>query len=1602
MGRRPLLVIPILAATMACSESTRSPSGNSASPVGDHVPAGHMGNAPDFWAPSSRAEPAAAAPRTAWDQILGSANPNGTVDVLVELTSTADRARLRSWLGERGAKVRYQYKILPNVVAVRGLPAKSAESLTDLPDVVRVLPDTVKSIRLAESTPIIHADAVSMSGKPAGEGVIVCVGDTGINKTHPAFAGAVVAEHDFANDDGDATDDHGHGTHVAGIVASRDGTRPGVAPAASLAIAKVLNASGNGSDSDVIAAIDWCTTTVGAKVINFSLGSPVHWPGSCDFDLTASAIDASVDLGVVNVVASGNDASTPGSPGCARRAVTVGATYDFAAASAGWGICLDNPVIVDKVVCFSNSSPKLTVVAPGAWITSASHNSNGFSQKAGTSMATPHVAGLVARLLSSDPTLRPNDVLGKLMRSSLDLNTPGFDDRAGFGRVDTKAAMEDTAKIHCTFDADCSDADPCTVESCRGGFCATEPLCDDLDACTHDECVSGDCSHSPVGVDDGNENTIDACDFCLGVTHSPTASFNEECGSAVDVLVGGTVNGDTTGATPSYSSDCAGSTASGPDLVYRVHLAPDQPVDVRLSPVGWDGSVYVLMSDGTPVGCNASRCVGGMDTGGPGAEERLLRLRVPVEGEYFVVVDGLTSASFGPFSLSVSASCDPEDDGRPCRDGNACSVRDVCLAGVCSGQPPGCGSDAECDDGLFCTGAETCVGSVCAAGTPPNLSDGVECTIDSCDELNDLVTHSPNDAFCDDGLFCTGAESCSELEGCRPGVAIACEHLGTPCATGVCDEPSDGCVESPRPPETLCDDANACTTGDHCDGAGNCLGSNQCARFAATASGVSGAGWVSVALPSSLVDPVVVCSAETGSSLPPMVVRVRNVSSTGFEVSVVAVEASRAAVEGIGFRCLAVASGVYTEATHGVKLEAMTYASTLTDRKGSLVGTPRAYAQSYGSPVVVGQVMTANDPNWSVFWARGAVVGDPPSPAKLSVGKNVGEDPIRTRATEVVGYLVFEAGVGVLDGLPFQAGVGSNLIRGFGTTTPPPPYVYGLSAPEVGSVAVVSVAGYDGVDTGWPLLFGPNPVSASGLGLVFDEDDLGDLERVHNAEQVSFVVLGASAACPGGCDDANACTADSCEPSGCGHAPVTDGTACGNVDACDGAESCLAGECVAGSAPSCDDFDPCTGDSCDPAAGCQHAVISCEDFDPCTSDTCDSALGCQHSSVSCDDGSVCTGDWCDPVSGCQHLPLPCDDGTFCNGVETCDPSLGCVAGAPPICSGSGLDSACTAGQCDEGSSGCVARPFADGTPCDDGEICTTDDLCAAGVCVGTASCAGTFAETLSFVSGAGFAVRSLSRSYLAPVVVCSAVTQAARAPLVVRVRSVGATSFEAAVSRVDSTRGYEPGVPVFCLVVEEGVYTLLADGVKLEAVRFNSTTTDRKKSWVGQTRTFQQSYVAPVVLGQVMSANDTNWSVFWARGTIAAEPPSANSLFVGKNVAEDTLTARVAETVGYLVIEAGSGVIGNIRYSAGVGPATVQGYESPTPPPFVYPVSDMSSAQGAIVSQAGVTGVDGAWPLLWGPNPVSATSISLVVDEDAIADAERDHRTERVAYLVFE
>ncbi len=259
---------------------------------------------------------------------------------------------------------------------------------------------------------------------------------------------------------------------------------------------------------------------------------------------------------------------------------------------------------------------------------------------------------------------------------------------------------------------------------------------------------------------------------------------------------------------------------------------------------------------------------------------------------------------------------------------------------------------------------------------------------------------------------------------------------------------------------------------------------------------------------------------------------------------------------------------------------------------------------------------------------------------------------------------------------------------------------------------------------------------------------------------------------------------------------------------------------------------------------------------------------------------------------------------------------------------------------------------------------------------------------------------ALQNSYTSPVIVCTVNYANNNMPVVSRVSNVTGSSFAVRLQNPGNGTAVSPET-VHCMVVEEGVWTL-PDGRSIEAHTYNSTVTDENNRWVGQAQSYSQPYTKPVVIGQVMSENDPDWSVFWSKGSSRSSAPSGTALYTGKTVAEDPDNTRANETIGFIVFEEGFGAINGIKYEAATGSDSIVDIGKANPGSYSFSQSFSTSPAFAVLSQAGMDGGNGGWAYLFGSSPLSASQIAPAIDEDTLRDSERSHISEQVAYVVFE
>lgn len=329
-----------------------------------------------------------------------------------------------------GGVVLHVYDIIPAIAI--SIPEPALAGLERNPKVVSIEPDVVATATkrpLPPSPPPppaqpaqvlpwgidrIDAEYAQAAGF-RGAGTNVAIIDTGIDRDHPDLIDNIKGGVNFVGtgpawkrrvDSTAWDDDNGHGTHVAGIVAARDNGIGvvGVAPLASLYAVKVLNGSGSGYVSDIIAGIQWCINN-NIDLINMSLGA------NTDVQAFHDACDAARTAGLLLVAAAGNDGASVSYPAAYSTVIAVAATDSS-----------------DHMPWWSNYGPEIVVAAPGVGIYST-YMGGVYDTLSGTSMAAPHVTGTLALNLSAN-----------LAGTADDLPPAGKDNYTGYGLVDAGEA----------------------------------------------------------------------------------------------------------------------------------------------------------------------------------------------------------------------------------------------------------------------------------------------------------------------------------------------------------------------------------------------------------------------------------------------------------------------------------------------------------------------------------------------------------------------------------------------------------------------------------------------------------------------------------------------------------------------------------------------------------------------------------------------------------------------------------------------------------------------------------------------------------------------------------------------------------------------------------------------------------------------------------------------------------------------------------------------------------------------------------------------------------------------------------------------------------
>ena len=689
----------------------------------------------------------------------------------------------------------------------------------------------------------------------------------------------------------------------------------------------------------------------------------------------------------------------------------------------------------------------------------------------------------------------------------------------------------------------------------------------------------------------------------------------------------------------------------------------------------------------------------------------------------------------------------------PCTDGDQCTTNDTCDGGVCTATFVQCDDSNPCTDDVCdpkggclstpnalpctdnnpCTDGDGCAGGGCIPGPTLVCNDNNACTQDACDPSSGCVTVAVS-APCDDGDECTTGDSCTG-GGCV-GVTVACDD-DDPCTTDQCDASAGGCVFSPSSGAS-CDDGVTCTVDDAC-AAGECVGTDigcdcqvdsDCAAFE---DGDKCNGTLVCDQSGAVFKCVVDLSTEVSCTLGP----------------------------GVNPTCsVAVCAPLTGQCT------------TLPKNDGATCSDGNACTEgdTCSAGNCAGTIATCDDLNECTKNGCDPAEGcqfDVITSFKLCDDSDACTKNDACQAGFCLGTVALTCDDGnecTDDSCDPQSGC---------------VFTDSSKLCDDGNACTFNTICQDGGCAGQPVTC-----------------DDGD---ACNGTEYCDYVLGCQDGAALSCTDGLDCTQDSCvAQTGCKYTP--DDAACDDGEACNGLETCVATVGCTGSplanGTECDDDDPCTEEDVCQAGACDGVEVDCADANPCTLGSCDPDQGCVQSpvvgfkpcddndactsndhceggfcggadTVQCDDGNPCTDDACDPVELCVSTPntATCDDGNpctvldgcsagecggvdkdcgdsnACNGVETCDPSVGCVPGIDLACDDGipcttdtcapaegckhfGEDSACDDGKVCNGAEecdpkiGCTALDAPDGTLCDDENICTLNDTCVGGSCTG--------------------------------------------------------------------------------------------------------------------------------------------------------------------------------------------------------------------------------------------------------------------------------------------
>ena len=641
------------------------------------------------------------------------------------------------------------------------------------------------------------------------------------------------------------------------------------------------------------------------------------------------------------------------------------------------------------------------------------------------------------------------------------------------------------------------------------------------------------------------------------------------------------------------------------------------------------------------------------------------------------------------------------------------------VANLCNEDGSAIALEEECDDESLCTTGDACINGECTVGGDKSCDDKNGCTVDDCDPETGCYYQNA-DGDCDDGTDCTAGDYC-ELGQCVPGelvcacvnngdclelnddnlcngslhcidgnciidpqTKVACEESEDPCRAFLCDAATGECFEDAAGDGEVCDDLDACTSGDVCDG-GKCVGavedcndSNPCT--------------------------VDTCSSEFGCLHTP---------TAGGSCN----DGNKCTDPDLCMDGLCIGQSISCEdgnpctknsclPASGCKSSELTGACE--DGDLCTTGDQCIDAVCKGELVVC---VADDNPCTNDFCDPAAGCVHEPNDLPCDDGNACTLADHCVAGECVPGELLYACD----DDNPCTTD-SCNAETGECIYTP------NAQPCDDGDLCTVGDQC-------------ANTICVSGAPKDCDDNNVCTEDLCNQLGQCKNTPVSIACedgnACTGGdqcvagacqpgqplkCNDQNICTDDSCDPlQGCVYAPNQ--ATCSDNNACTLGDGCVDGDCVGGEAPNCDDDNLCTNDSCDPAGGCINLPHSdpCDDGNACTAgDYCAAGICIAGAGVSCDDNNSCTDDSCDANSGCVYAPNAdsCEDGDACTFDDQCSDGQ-CVAGQLNDCSDGNV---CTDDVCDFDT--CL-HPAQDGL-CDDEDPCTVSDSCSGGLCSGQA------------------------------------------------------------------------------------------------------------------------------------------------------------------------------------------------------------------------------------------------------------------------------------------